>query len=155
MMDEGLQELWSHLNDTYRSYIQLRMSLMKNPAAIPIIRAALHKPHERGLALEIISLYPDSERTVFFDELLLLGSHVNGFTVKCHVLILTMPRDWVLTNIERAMATILDNGDYEEYRCLLGLCSKLDDTLVTKFANQALLSDDEDIREAGADFLSQ
>lgn len=107
------------------------------------------------MAIDLVSSYPESERVVFFKQLILMSSYVNGFTEECRNLILELPRDWVMKNIEAEIDGVLDNGGYEEYRCLLELCCELDRDLMIKFAKRALDSSDEDIRDAGADFLSR
>lgn len=66
-----------------------------------------------------------------------------------------LPRDWVMGRIESEINAILINADYEGYRCLLELCRGLSRDLMIKFAKHALASEDEDIKEAGADYLSR
>ncbi|KWA27273.1 hypothetical protein WT39_00025 [Burkholderia territorii] len=60
-----------------------------------------------------------------------------------------------MERIEDEVSGILVSADYEEYRCLLELCCELSRDLMIKFAKQALASEDEDIKEAGADYLSR
>ncbi|KVO49518.1 hypothetical protein [Burkholderia stagnalis] len=60
-----------------------------------------------------------------------------------------------MENIEAEVDEMLVNGGYEEYCCLLELCCELDRGLMIKFAKRALDSSDEDIKDAGADFLSR
>lgn len=55
-----------------------------------------------------------------------MASYVNGFAEECRDLILDLPRDWVMGNIEFEIEKMLIDGGYEEYRCLLELCYKLD-----------------------------
>lgn len=107
------------------------------------------------MAVSLVASYPAAERIVFFKQLMSLASYVNGFTEECRGLILDLPRDWVMSRIESEVDEILINADYEEYRCLLELCCGLSRDLMIKFARRALGSEDEDIKEAGEDFLSR
>ncbi|HEM7893107.1 hypothetical protein [Burkholderia cepacia] len=75
-----------------------------------------------------------------------MSSYANGFTKEYRNLILELPRDWVMKNIEAEVDGVLVNEGYEEYRCLLELCCDLDRGLMIKFAKRALDSSDEDIR---------
>lgn len=64
-----------------------------------------------------------------------------------------MPHEWLMNNIDQELDLILEDGDYEEYRCLLELCSQLDKDLMLKIATRALDNSDKDIKEAGADYM--
>jgi hypothetical protein len=152
MKDEDINS-WDDVKRRHHEYIQAKGSFLKNPSAALIIKRSLAVPEDRALALDLISNYPDSESVEFFSQLISLASYVNGFTETCQDLILGLPREWVMRNVETAIDEILADGDYEEYRCLLELCCKLDRELMIKIARRASSSLDEDIKEAGADFL--
>ncbi len=153
IVDDRDVELWGRLKCAFRDYVVQRIDFMKNPSAISLIQKAFGVPEDRALAIELVSLYPNEDRIVFFRQLISMASYVNGFTEECRDLILDLPRDWVMGNIEFEIEKILIDGGYEEYRCLLELCYKLDKNLMTMLARRALDSSDEDIKEAGEDFL--
>jgi len=146
---------WNNLKREFHGYMQSRWNFVKNPSSVEVIKNAFSSPEERALALDLVAAYPESDRVIFFGQLISLASYVNGFTESSHNLILGLPHDWVMRNIEAAIDELLADGGYEEYRCLLELCCKLDRELMRKFAQRALNSPDEDIREAGTDFLSR
>ncbi|HEM7891384.1 MULTISPECIES: hypothetical protein [Burkholderia] len=146
---------WKDLKEAFRIYVKLRDGFVKKPSAVSFVQRAFSVPEERAMAIDLVLSYPESERVVFFRQLISMSSYVNGFTEECRNLILELPRDWVMKNIEAEVDGVLVNGGYEEYRCLLELCCELDRGLMIKFAKRALDSSDEDIKDAGADFLSR
>ncbi|NTX25848.1 hypothetical protein HT746_01570 [Burkholderia pyrrocinia] len=154
-MKDKENDSWKKLKEAFHVYVKLRGGFVKKTSAVSFVKRAFSVPEERAMAIDLVSSYPESERVVFFKQLILMSSYVNGFTEECRNLILELPRDWVMKNIEAEIDGVLDNGGYEEYRCLLELCCELDRDLMIKFAKRALDSSDEDIRDAGADFLSR
>ncbi|MCA7977679.1 hypothetical protein LGM57_15240 [Burkholderia cepacia] len=154
MKDEE-NDSWKNLKEAYRIYVKLRDGFVKKTSAVSFIQRAFSVPEERAMAIDLVLSYPESERVDFFKQLISMSSYVNGFTEECRNLILELPRDWVMKNIEAEVDGVLVNGGYEEYRCLLELCCELDRGLMIKFAKRALDSSDEDIKDAGADFLSR
>jgi hypothetical protein len=71
-----------------------------------------------------------------------------------------LPRDWVLARIEAAAEPLLiastEQFQYEEFRRLLELYEQLgNEELLARLAQRALEHDDEDVREAGQDFLAR
>ncbi|WP_155634124.1 hypothetical protein [Burkholderia territorii] len=154
-MEEQDINSWVELKRAFCDYVRLRGDFLKKKSAIDFIRNALSVPEERGVAISLVASYPAMERIVFFSQLVSLASYVNGFTEESRELILKLPREWVMERIEDEVSGILVSADYEEYRCLLELCCELSRDLMIKFAKQALASEDEDIKEAGADYLSR
>jgi hypothetical protein len=70
--------------------------------------------------------------------------------------ILSLPKDFLLANIEKSAETVLSNATqdaYVEYRCLLGLYFQIDYQLTYRLAQRALQSEDEDVRDAGEDYM--
>ncbi|WP_419686034.1 hypothetical protein ACN22W_02270 [Burkholderia theae] len=153
-MEDKDADLWVNLKKTFLEYMRLKGVFVRNPSAVSFVQGAFSVPDERALAIDLVSGYPDAERVIFFKQLVSMASYVNGFTERCRDLILDLPRDWVMKNIEAEVDELLADGDYEEYRCLLELCRKLDRELMVKFARRALDSPDEDVKDVGADFLS-
>ncbi len=66
--------------------------------------------------------------------------------------ILSIPKEWLLENIEIVSEPYLGNGSGEVYRLFLGLFYKIDTELTRKLALRAL---EQDVREAGQDFLDR
>jgi hypothetical protein len=70
--------------------------------------------------------------------------------------LLSLPKDFLLSNIEKSADTVLNNATqdpYVEYRCLLELYLKIDRKMTYRLAQRAWQSEDEDVREAGEDFI--
>lgn len=66
-----------------------------------------------------------------------------------------MSREWVLFNIEQTAEPLLAEGTYDEYRRLLELYLELDPKLTLKLAQRAKKHGDNDVREAGIDFINK
>ncbi|AXK64311.1 hypothetical protein [Burkholderia sp. IDO3] len=154
-MEEQDVESWRELKVAFSAYIGLRREFLKKTSATNFIRNAFSVPEERAMAVSLVESYPATERVIFFKQLISLAGYVNGFTEECRRLILELPRDWVMSRIESEVNQMLVDADYEEYRCLLELCCELSRNLMVEFAGRAQESEDEDIREVGADFLSR
>ncbi|WP_175836800.1 hypothetical protein [Burkholderia anthina] len=155
LMEEQDVESWRKLKGAFSAYIGLRQEFLKKESAANFILDAFSVPEERSIAVSLVASYPVTERLIFFKQLISLASYVNGLTEDCRRLILELPRDWVMSRIESEVGQMLANANYEEYCCLLELCYGLNRDLMIKFAKQAQGSEDEDIKEAGADFLSR
>jgi hypothetical protein len=96
------------------------------------------------------------EKVPFFDDLVDLGSVDHSDVELVWKVILSFPKDFLLANIEKSAETVLSNATqdaYVEYRCLLALYYKIDDQLTYRLAQRALQSEDEDVREAGEDYI--
>lgn len=65
--------------------------------------------------------------------------------------ILSLPKTWLLENIEKIAEPLLKNGTDEEYRRLLELYIQIDRELTERLAKRAQ-HEDSDIREVGEDF---
>lgn len=92
----------------------------------------------------------------FFDILINMVISLK-FGDSIHDLILRMPRDWVLANIEKEVEKLLseeDVGDYLDYQMILKLYLKLDKNLVRKLAGTILEDEDEDMREVGEHYFN-
>ena len=121
-----------------------------------VIKQALNSPSDRYSALQLL-LYLDFQRRLpFFDDLVSLASVDHSDMELVWNVILSLPKDFLLANIEKSAETVLSNATqdaYVEYRCLLGLYFKIDYQLTYRLAQRALQSEDEDVREAGEDYM--
>lgn len=120
---------------------------------VALMRAALRGP-DRLTALYVAPHLDKRELAELFDELVSLASFSHGGVQAARDLIASLPRDWVLANVERAAEPLLREGDEDEYRRLLELFAGLDAELTQRLARRAAASDDPHVREAGEDFLS-
>ena len=121
---------------------------------VALLREAL-RGRDRLTALQVAEDLNTAERLALFDELIFLVSFSHGALPRVRNLILSLPRDWVLANIEEKAEPLLRDGSYDEYRRFLELYVLLDHDLALKLAQRAAVCADEDIREAGEDFLEK
>lgn len=153
---DGDRALWRDLVEAEGNFLAARHSFVRaaaNPVAI--LRDALHRPSERGIALRLLRSLPTKDSLGLFDDLVELASVGHADISLARELIVRMPRDWVLSNIEATAQPLLLGATDEEYRRLLELYILLDPNLTMQLASRAAASQDEDIREAGADFLDR
>lgn len=148
------RESWQRFVEAERSFISARMQLIKAPSIIALIRKGLEQPTERTAALNVAALLPVDKRRELFGDLLALASFGHGLTGEARRIILSLPRDWLLTHIEEHAEPLLAYDDYEEYRRLLELYSLIDRDLTLRLARRAAEHADPDIREAGEEFLA-
>jgi hypothetical protein len=149
-------ELWHKVFDQETAYIQSRQYFLNNcPHRIGLIKKALHNPAERGTALRLIEYLEVEERQSLFDDLLDLASVSQSDIELCRKAILSLPKNWLLANIENSAEPLLQDGTDEEYRRLLELYLDIDRKLAKRLAQRAVEHDDPDIREVGEDFLSK
>jgi hypothetical protein len=145
---------WQRFVLAYNAMTAARIELFADRAGLTaFVRHGLHAPGERAAALDAAARLTIDELQDLFPDLLALASFVHGLTERCRELILRLPRAWLLANIERHAAPLLSAGGEEEYRALLDLYDRIDPALASQLAERAAQADDEDIKEAGNDYL--
>lgn len=153
---ENDSALWRHLLDNEIAFIKARMDFHAGCTdKVAVIQKVLRDPAQRGTALRYLLYMKISERQQLFDVLLYLASVGHADIALCREVILSLPREWVVSNIERCAEPLLAQGTDEEYRRLLELYINLDRNLACRLATRALQNDDPDIREAGEDFMKR
>jgi hypothetical protein len=144
------------LQDVVRSeyeYTEARQKLLSSEVErVDLIQRGLHNPEQRGSCLRLIEYLSLEEREYLFSDLLELSSVAHADLQLCHQVVLMYPHDWLLEHIEEMAERLLENGSYEEYRCLLELYIRIDNDLTQRLIDRALQQDDLDIIEAGEDF---
>jgi hypothetical protein len=146
--------LWRNLVEAERDFFTARHGFVTEADdRVGIIQQALHKPSERGAALRVLLSRPIPESQALFDDLVQLASVGHADLRLCQELIVRMPRSWVLSKIEASAERLLSEGTDEEYRRLLELYFQLDNDLTMRLASRAASHRDENISEAGRDFL--
>lgn len=153
--DECL-EYWQLLVKTENAFYRARVELFANCSRehiVDLVSRALDGYDECFTALGIAYILTLEEKKKLFNKLLLIASHENKYLVKAREVILSLPKDWLLSNIEKHAEPILQNAAYDEYRRFLELYINIDHELTIRLAHRASLHSDEDISEAGKDFL--
>lgn len=150
---ENDTDLWRKVFEKEIAYIQSRQDFLNNCTdRIGLIKKSLHNPTERGTALRLIAYLKLEERQSLFDELVDLASVSHSDIELSRKAILSLPKTWVLANIEKSAEPLLQDGTDEEYRRLLELYIDLDRELTQRLVIRALQHDDPDIHEVGEDF---
>ncbi len=111
------------------------------------------RDNDRITALFFADILTEPELKELFDDLMWLASFGHGAVQAARDLILKLPRAWVLSHIETAANPLLEAGTYDEYRRILELYEQIDKGLCRRLALRASASTDEDVRDAGNDFL--
>jgi hypothetical protein len=144
---------WNQVYLSEMTYIKERQNFLNTcQNKIEIIRQALHKPTERGTALRLLEYFYFEDIKILFNDLIELASVAHSDIELCRKVILLLPKDWLLENIEKSAELILNQGTDEEYRRLLELYLEIDLNLTKKLTEKALENDDDDIVEVGEDF---
>jgi hypothetical protein len=127
---------------------------MNSADKIDAMRQAL-RGQERITALALAAALTSAERQQLFSKWVFLSSWAHGSIQVARDMIVSLPRDWVLSHIEREAEQYLRDGTYDEYRRFLELYDLLDRALTAILAHRAAAHSDFDIREAGEDFLER
>ena len=145
--------IWLRLVESHLAFATAgREFLSDGVDRVRLMRKAL-RGRDRATALYIAPHLRKAELAELFEELVLLASWPHGSAGAARALLLSLPREFVLEHVERVAEPLLRAGDYGEYRSLLALYSELDEGLARRLATRAAQSADEDIREAGEDYL--
>ncbi len=147
-------ELWDQVSKSYKAFsLALMKFLASDVDRVEIMKKEL-LGHDRPTAIYLLRFLSQEELLQLFNELVYLSSFSHGSIEVIRQIILSLPRDWVLSNIEQVAEPILEHGSYEEYRRLMELYLKLDRNLTVELAHRATKKEDSDIKEAGQDFLA-
>ena len=147
--------LWQHLIEARLAFSRaFREFFAEGVDRVGVLREAL-RGRERGTGLYIAPYLTPTERRQLFPEWVFLASWAHGAVQVARDMIVSLPRDWVLANIEGEAEPLLREGTYDEYRRFLELYELLDRSLTLRLAHRAAAHADPDIREAGEDFLKR
>jgi len=138
------------LNQRWRSFMSDR-----DGAAARLKTALRGAGVNRGAALYALSNMTADELSQYFSELVYLASYEHGSIQTPREMIRSLPRKWVLANIEHEAEPLLARGEYDTWRRLLELYYQLDPALTRRLASRAAAHTDSDVREAGEDFLEK
>jgi hypothetical protein len=160
--DADEQALWARLVESDTAFYKARIELFKNRRELlqesrnitKLVRDGLGKPTERVAALGVAKLLPKAQLKNLLPDLLSLASFSHGLTGSARELILSLPREWTVANIETLAEPILQQGAYEEYQRILELYSALDPALVRSLAQRAIEHADPEVVDVGKDFLA-
>ena len=147
------QKLWNALIKSESNYKVARWELFKHcSSVIGVIKKSLHISYERESALRLVEYLSDKDYPHILDDLIEVASVGHSDIELCRKVILALPREWLLSNIEESLYRTLSQGEEEKYRRLMELCILLSNSLVEKLINKALLHPDENVKQVGRDF---
>lgn len=147
------ENIWKSLIKAENDYEQARWYFFKHSySVLSTLRKALHIPQERGTALRLIKYINIKDHKALLNDLVELASVGHSDIQLVRDVILSLPKEWLIENIETPISKVLNNGGDEEYRRLIELCISIDNSLVEKLSKQALEHSNEDVREVGKDF---
>lgn len=147
--------IWKHYVETYDAFQAAGRTFNTDVKdKVSVLKSAFRNGESR-LALEIVKLLNENDKKALFSEILGLASYSHGRAKLAQDIIISLPHEWLVSNIEKYSEPLLVSADYETYRGLLTLYLMIDASLTRKLAEQALGSEDEDIKEAGADFIAK
>jgi hypothetical protein len=153
--DTASAVLWQRLVESHRSFLAASADFFRvGVDRVELLRHAL-RSSERTTALALARYLSLEDRQNLFAEWVFLASFAHGSVQVARDMILSLPRDFVLANVEQVAEPLLADGTYDEYRRLLELYDLLDGSLMRKLARRAAAHPDPDIREAGEDFLAK
>lgn len=152
--DSHSLEVWHDLNLHFHGLMKARLRFFaKDVDRVALIRFALEKVHV-STVMYIAPSLNELERQQLFPEWLENASCLHGYALAARDVILSLPREWVIANVEELAEPFLQDGTEDEYRRMLELYRALGaKDLVEKLARRATKHQDWEVREAGQDFL--
>ena len=121
---------------------------------IRTLKALLRGPDREVALKQIASLTLDEKEQLFPEWIHLARAAHSPFQVAWDA-IESLPRDWVLRNIEKEVDAILANEEETDYWMFLQLYARLDQSLMRKLAQRAATHADPEIRELGVEYLAK
>lgn len=144
--------IWDRLVKSHEAFALASVEFLEETVdRVTVLRGAL-RGHGKHTAIWMLSSLPQSELQDLFDDLVFQASYAHGAVGTVRNAILSLPREWVISNIENVAEPLLVDGTYDEYRRLLELYALLDPALTKRLVERAIQHPDPDIQEAGRDF---
>jgi hypothetical protein len=149
------QTLWNNVVDKYRDYVQARIDLFRNASSIvSLLRKALKNINHRIVALEIAEILDQEKKKQLLSDLIPIACYPKGDSYLAWNIILSLPKNWLIENIEVAAESMLQSNNANDYVGLLSLCRSVDGNLARKVADRALQHPDPSVRQEVKDFVS-
>jgi hypothetical protein len=150
-------KLWERYKESYKAYRAATRDLFSQTNSdqrIKIVRLAFGN-QERDAALKLTELMNVEERKSLLDILVGLTYSSSGLREFATKLILEIPHEWLVANIERYTEAILNQDENrEDYEGFLSLLREVDEQLAMHLAKRAIQSSDPDIKELGQNYLT-
>jgi hypothetical protein len=150
------QQLWNRLIALSNEHMAAELSfLQESQSPLERIRAGLNgSVLEIFASLSLLSRMEPADRMKLLPELLWKCQSVKFGRSARHV-VLSLPTEWLIANIEAANSTNLVHADNVGIGLLLGLYEQIAPDLALRLAEFAVASEDYDIREVGEDYIKR
>jgi hypothetical protein len=147
-------DLWQRVVDSHHEYARAFSAFVVGSSdKINVLRHAL-RGKDRALALQVVPSLSVAEKQALFEEWVHLARAAHApFQIAWNI-IGSLPREWVLQNIEREVDALLKTDEETDYWMFLQLYARLDDGLMRKLAQRAAAHADVEIRELGQEYLA-
>jgi hypothetical protein len=143
------EAVWRHVVKAYQNWIDAQADFFSpGTDRIGLIKSAL-KRGEVDPAFALARAMSPSELEALFSVLVEWASFSHAYHETLVAIIRTLPREWVVANIERAAESNLQNADYDEYMLLLSLYLQLDIGITRRLAQRAVGDPRSEIQELG------
>lgn len=154
-------DLWKELDEAYTqfsnakdNYLKLREVAMRSIDVVEVFKLGI-PGISRDIAFEKAKDLSIEKRKEIFPDLVAYASYSHGFTEASRNLILGLPREWVLSNIEKIADPILKNGGHEEYSAILALYKLISPSIFNSLIAYCAASDDSDLREVASNYIGK
>lgn len=144
--------LWQRVIDSHQQYSEAFTEFLANSSdKVEVLRKAL-RGNDRTLALRAVpSLSVDEKKALMPEWVNLARAAHSPFHIAWNV-IESLPREWVMQNIEKEVDAILANDEETDYWLFLQLYARLDTALMKKLAMRAVRHADPEISELGREW---
>ena len=147
--------LWQRVIDSHHQYSQAFSEFLTTADdKVQVLRKAL-RSKDRVLALQAIPSLSTGEKVELFPEWIDLARSAHSPFQAAWSVIESLPRAWILENIEKEVDPILRNDDETDYWMFLQLYALLDNDLMRKLAHRAAGHADAGIKELGQECLAK
>lgn len=153
-------ELWDRLVQSYikrdQPWAAAAESFLKD-ATVPIEtirRGIIARGYGSFAGLDLVPLLNPADRTELFREIFdkCLTTLWGQFAQE---ILMSLPREWLLQNLETACLDQLAGSDDQDFRLLMGVLWEFDIPMAIRIATSALQSNDCEIREVAQLYLDK
>jgi hypothetical protein len=151
-LDKSEEKFWQDMISAYMKYVEKSGEFFQSKLdRIKILREGIQRG-DTPVVLDLASGLDVSELIQLLPELVYIST-APGYARKAREIILSMPHEWLLLNLEEVAESIMTTNDEEDFRRLFELYLEIDRELAVKLTNRILNHADEYIREIGHEFV--
>jgi hypothetical protein len=145
---------WNEVVRLWQEYLTASYNLtLKHRSELPaLLTRTLGSPSDGHLAFEMAKILTPEEKKTLLPALISLCSS-GRYAGKAKEMILDMPHDWLMENIEIAAEPTLEQNDFLDWVNILSLYAVIDLNLGRRLAQRMIAHTDSEIQEWGEEFL--